>query len=73
MTAALNAEKDGARTSGVPVSPLHVETSETGPTLQLTTQKGEVVYRFETNTADALYPGPARDSPHRCEDLGNAS
>ena len=50
MTAALNAgERWRADVRGAHQSP-HVETSETRQTLHLTTQKGEVVYRFETNT-----------------------
>jgi hypothetical protein len=57
MTAALNAGERwrvdirGAR------QPLQIENTETGQTLRLTTQKGEVVYRFETNTVMRFIQG----------------
>ena len=57
MTAALNAgERWRADIRGAR-QPLHVETTETGQTLQLTTQKGEVLYRFETNTVTRCIEG----------------
>lgn len=57
MTAALDAGERWRTDIRGARQPLQVETSEIGQTLHLTTQKGEVVYHFETNTVTRRIQG----------------
>ena len=57
MTAALNAGERWRADIRASRHPLQIESSETSQTLQLKTEKGEVVYRFETNTVTRSVEG----------------
>ena len=73
MTAALNAGERWRADIRASRHSLQIESSETSQTLQLKTEKGEVVYRFETNTVTRSVEGQPRDSTaFECDDLGNA-
>jgi Tfp pilus assembly protein FimT len=57
MAAALNAGERWRADIRASRPPLQIESSETSQTLQLKTEKGEVVYRFETNTVTRSVEG----------------
>ena len=74
MAAALNAGERWRADIRGSRQPLQIENSETGQTLRLASEKGEVVYRFETNTVTRCIQGqPGIRLLIRCKDLGNAS
>jgi len=57
MTAALNAGERWRADIRASRPPLQIESSETNQTLRLKTEKGAVVYRFETNTVTRSVEG----------------
>jgi hypothetical protein len=57
MAAALNAGERWRADIRASRQPLQVESSEAGQTLRLSGERGEVVYRFETNTVTRCVQG----------------